>query len=176
MTILLDSWLNPCAAKHDALRRLLCSHLLATPPDGHRAPASACALLIRVPQIPFEWACLALIRSVGGAAWPVRTQVQDQQQPHRHLLHLGSPLRPQVIISKVQDSLALLPGRPSLRGLTLLEIIPLCIFMFFDFCLLNCHTHVLVISPTHYYVTSRKIISWSYYFIILLQFHYSHIV
>ena len=30
--------------------------------------------------------------------------------------------------------------------------------MFFDFCLFNCHTHVLVISPTHYYVTLYNII------------------
>ena len=34
----------------------------------------------------------------------------------------------------------------------------------------------MVISPTHYYVTSRNIISRAYYFIILLRFHYSRIL
>ena len=46
--------------------------------------------------------------------------------------------------------------------------------MFFNFCLFNCHTHVLVISLTLYYVTSRNIMSQAYYslyyFITLLTY------
>ena len=60
-----------CAAERDTLHSLRRSHLLATPPDGLRASASACALLTRVPQTPSELARLALIRSVAGAAGPV---------------------------------------------------------------------------------------------------------
>ena len=64
--------------------------------------------------------------------------------------------------SQVQDSLALPPGRSSLRGLTLQEII-IVLFLFFDFCLFNCHTRVLVISSTLYYVISHNIMSRAYY-------------
>ena len=48
--------------------------------------------------------------------------------------------------------------------------------MFFDFCLFNCHTHVLVISPTHYYVISCNIISRAYYFIYYYVNQYSPIL
>ena len=53
-----------CAAERDALHSLRCSHLLAAPPDGPGASASACAPLIRVPQPPSERARLGLIRSI----------------------------------------------------------------------------------------------------------------
>ena len=80
---------------------------------------------------------------------------------------------------QVQDSLALPPGRSSLRSLTVQEIMPYC-FMFFDFCLFNCHTHVLVISPTLYYVISSNIMSRAYYslyyYVILLKYSMSSII
>ena len=50
---------------------------------------------------------------------PLRVIVPPLHTPDGRPLHLGSPLRPQVIISKVQDSPALPPDRSSLGRLTL---------------------------------------------------------
>ena len=106
--------------------------------------------------------CLASLNTGAGPTAAPRSppcgNLSTTPHPKRTSSTLGQPSTPQVIISKVQDSLGLPPGRPSLGGLTLPEIYWLCIFMFFDFCLFNCHTHVLVISPTHYYITLCNII------------------
>ena len=123
------------------------------------------------------WGCLA---SLNPGAGPVaaprspRGNLPTTPHPRRTSSTLGlQPAMPQVIY-QVQDSLALPPGRPSLRILTLKEITVVLFLLFFDFCLFNCHTHVLVISPTLYYVISRNIISVGilliYYFVILLTY------
>ena len=120
--------------------------------------------------------CLASLNTGAGPAEAPRSPHGNlPTTPHPRLKSstLGSPLHPQVVIFQRPGQPTIAFWQPSLGGLTPPEIISLC-NLFFDFCLFNCQTHVLVISHTHYYVTLYNII-WAYYFIILLC-HYTRIL
>ena len=72
------------------------------------------------------WGCLASLNPGAGLAAAPRSppcgNLPTTPHPDGRLLHLGSPLHPQVV-NQVQDSLALPPGISSLKGLTIKEII-----------------------------------------------------